>query len=633
MDARSSSRRAPTRSTRRSTCSTASSSRAASTSIRRTTAPSVTPATDPAQAHRDAGELALLARALERDLPTLAICRGFQLLNVLRGGDLVQHLPETVGHEGHRETLGVFSEHPVDVKDGTRLAAILGERHDGRAVEPPSGRRPRGGGARRDRVGRGRLARGARGPVRSASPSASSGTRRWRRTSASSRRSSTRRAATARASLTAGESPCARTRRNRPWPSVTPFHSQLPVEDRVRRRRHRGAARRASGARGDGGAGRGRGARRRPRRRRLRARGGRGRGRAARAVRQGARRADLRARGRARRTRSRRRGLDAVVGIGGGSALDVAKAARIAADQGGSTADYADGARTPEPPRIGLVLCPTTAGTGSEVSGASVLTDTERDRKIGFGHPSMRAQHALVDPVLTHGLPPTPTAHSGRRRDGAGDRRVHGGELVASLGRIRARGVPSRRPFAARGDRGRVERRGASQARRRQPDGRARDEPLRLRGRPRARPGARQRQAPAARAHGGARRGRDARALARATAPTGSSASPTRSASPRTGRATARAPCVQCAASSPQRASRRCGTSASPRTTCPRSSRVRRASSRTTSMSTATTGPPAEVEQAFRAGARARDALTLERRRRASTCAAAPGLAVSSATV
>jgi putative glutamine amidotransferase len=87
--------------------------------------------TDPAQAHRDAGELALLARALERNVPTLAICRGFQLLNVLRGGDLVQHLPETVGHEGHRERLGVFSEHPVEVKDGTRLAAILGARHDG----------------------------------------------------------------------------------------------------------------------------------------------------------------------------------------------------------------------------------------------------------------------------------------------------------------------------------------------------------------------------------------------------------------------------------------------------------------------------------------------------------------------
>ena len=89
------------------------------------------PSTDPAQAHRDAGELALLTRALERDVPTLAICRGFQLLNIARGGDLVQHLPETVGHEGHREEHGTFSEHAVDVKDGTRLAGIIGTRHDG----------------------------------------------------------------------------------------------------------------------------------------------------------------------------------------------------------------------------------------------------------------------------------------------------------------------------------------------------------------------------------------------------------------------------------------------------------------------------------------------------------------------
>ncbi len=86
------------------------------------------PETDPPQAHRDSAELALLRAALERDLPTLAICRGFQLLNVVRGGDLVQHLPEAVGHERHRETRGVFSEHPVEIKEGTRLAEVLGAR-------------------------------------------------------------------------------------------------------------------------------------------------------------------------------------------------------------------------------------------------------------------------------------------------------------------------------------------------------------------------------------------------------------------------------------------------------------------------------------------------------------------------
>src|SRR5439155_12555560 len=53
---------------------------------------------------RDAAELALLEAALERDMPVLAVCRGSQILNVLRGGDLVQHLPEVVGHEQHKET-------------------------------------------------------------------------------------------------------------------------------------------------------------------------------------------------------------------------------------------------------------------------------------------------------------------------------------------------------------------------------------------------------------------------------------------------------------------------------------------------------------------------------------------------
>jgi putative glutamine amidotransferase len=48
----------------------------------------------------------------------------------VRGGDLVQHLPEAVGHEGHREVLGAFSEHAVEVKEGTRLADILGDRHE-----------------------------------------------------------------------------------------------------------------------------------------------------------------------------------------------------------------------------------------------------------------------------------------------------------------------------------------------------------------------------------------------------------------------------------------------------------------------------------------------------------------------
>jgi putative glutamine amidotransferase len=77
---------------------------------------------------RDRAELALLTGALERDLPVLAICRGSQVLNVALGGDLVQHLPDLVGHERHKHTPGVFADHDVDVENGTRLAALLGDR-------------------------------------------------------------------------------------------------------------------------------------------------------------------------------------------------------------------------------------------------------------------------------------------------------------------------------------------------------------------------------------------------------------------------------------------------------------------------------------------------------------------------
>jgi putative glutamine amidotransferase len=82
--------------------------------------------TDEPQRRRDAGEMALLRAALDCDLPTLAVCRGVQLMNVARGGDLVQHLPDRVGHERHRETPGTFSEHAIEVQPGSRLQAVVG---------------------------------------------------------------------------------------------------------------------------------------------------------------------------------------------------------------------------------------------------------------------------------------------------------------------------------------------------------------------------------------------------------------------------------------------------------------------------------------------------------------------------
>jgi putative glutamine amidotransferase len=77
---------------------------------------------------RDRAELALLEAALARDMPVLAVCRGSQVLNVARGGDLVQHLPDVVGDEKHKHTPGTFADHDVTLEGGTRLAALLGER-------------------------------------------------------------------------------------------------------------------------------------------------------------------------------------------------------------------------------------------------------------------------------------------------------------------------------------------------------------------------------------------------------------------------------------------------------------------------------------------------------------------------
>jgi putative glutamine amidotransferase len=85
------------------------------------------PATIEISPERDNAELALLEAALGRDMPVLAVCRGSQLLNVARGGDLVQHLPEIVGHDRHRHEHGVMADHGVRVEADSRLGSILGD--------------------------------------------------------------------------------------------------------------------------------------------------------------------------------------------------------------------------------------------------------------------------------------------------------------------------------------------------------------------------------------------------------------------------------------------------------------------------------------------------------------------------
>jgi putative glutamine amidotransferase len=75
---------------------------------------------------RDRFELALVRRALERDMPVLGICRGMQLLNVAMGGNLDQHLPETIDNELHRSVAGTFGKHRVRLEPGTLACAANG---------------------------------------------------------------------------------------------------------------------------------------------------------------------------------------------------------------------------------------------------------------------------------------------------------------------------------------------------------------------------------------------------------------------------------------------------------------------------------------------------------------------------
>jgi putative glutamine amidotransferase len=87
------------------------------------------PKTTNTRPDRDRAEIALAARAVERDLPLLGICRGMQLLNVALGGTLIQHLPDDVGHTDHRRSLGSFdnADHDVRLTPGSTAARACGE--------------------------------------------------------------------------------------------------------------------------------------------------------------------------------------------------------------------------------------------------------------------------------------------------------------------------------------------------------------------------------------------------------------------------------------------------------------------------------------------------------------------------
>ena len=75
---------------------------------------------------QDSSESALIQGALDRDMPMLCVCRGMQLLSIIHGGKLYQHLDDTLGFEGHGSYDGQSSEHIVNTIDGSKISSLMG---------------------------------------------------------------------------------------------------------------------------------------------------------------------------------------------------------------------------------------------------------------------------------------------------------------------------------------------------------------------------------------------------------------------------------------------------------------------------------------------------------------------------
>lgn len=108
----------------------------------------------------------------------------------------------------------------------------------------------------------------------------------------------------------------------------------------------------------------------------------------------------------------RENGCDAVVAVGGGSPIDAAKAIALMAANEGVLPDYMGIGKVPKP-GLPIVAIPTTAGTGSEVTIFTIITDTKRDVKMLIGTPHAMPSVAILDPALTVSMPRGVTAATG----------------------------------------------------------------------------------------------------------------------------------------------------------------------------------------------------------------------------
>ena len=114
--------------------------------------------------------------------------------------------------------------------------------------------------------------------------------------------------------------------------------------------------------------------------------------------------------------RGREAGCDLVIGFGGGSVLDSGKAVAALLTNGGDPLDYLEvigGGQALSEPSAPFIAIPTTAGTGSEVTRNSVLASPEHRVKVSLRSPLMLPRLALVDPELTHSMPPQVTSGTG----------------------------------------------------------------------------------------------------------------------------------------------------------------------------------------------------------------------------
>lgn len=136
---------------------------------------------------------------------------------------------------------------------------------------------------------------------------------------------------------------------------------------------------------------------------------------------------------------------DLVIGIGGGSCLDMAKCVALLLTHGGRPQDYY-GEHTVPGPVMPLIAIPTTAGTGSEVTPVAVLSDAERSLKVGISSPHLIPTVSICDPELTLSCPPRLTAIAGA------DALTHALEAFTAIRRDPVPGIAQQRVFVGKNE-------------------------------------------------------------------------------------------------------------------------------------------------------------------------------------